>query len=187
MTNSAAATAGFITPGMDDPAPPTLQRWLAGERIGPLPVRGAERPPPLLSFEFFPPKTEALEQQLWACIRRLAPLQPRFVSVTYGAGGSTHARTHATVARLARETAIVPAAHLTCIGATRTEVDTSRAATGRPGCGTSWRYAAIRRRGRHMRPIPAAMPSPAISWPGCGGSQISRSPSPHIPRRTRRR
>ncbi|WP_408904214.1 methylenetetrahydrofolate reductase [NAD(P)H] [Neoroseomonas terrae] len=102
---------------------PTLQRWLAGERIGPLPVRGAGHPPPLLSFEFFPPKTEALEQQLWACIRRLAPLRPRFVSVTYGAGGSTHARTHATVSRLARETDLVPAAHLTCVGATREEVD----------------------------------------------------------------
>nr|WP_246522896.1 methylenetetrahydrofolate reductase [NAD(P)H] [Neoroseomonas eburnea] len=86
-------------------------------------MRGAEQPPPLLSFEFFPPKTEALEQQLWACIRRLAPLRPRFVSVTYGAGGSTHARTHATVARLARETDLVPAAHLTCVGATRGEVD----------------------------------------------------------------
>jgi methylenetetrahydrofolate reductase (NADPH) len=96
---------------------------LAGERIGPLPARSADHPPPLLSFEFFPPKTEALEQQLWGCIRRLAPLRPRFVSVTYGAGGSTHARTHATVSRLAQETDLVPAAHLTCVGATRDEVD----------------------------------------------------------------
>ena len=79
--------------------------------------------PPALSFEFFPPRTDALEQQLWACIHRLAPLGPRFVSVTYGAGGTTQARTHATVARLLRETALVPAAHLTCVGATRTEVD----------------------------------------------------------------
>jgi methylenetetrahydrofolate reductase (NADPH) len=78
---------------------------------------------PKLSFEFFPPRTEALEQQLWACIRRLQPLNPRFVSVTYGAGGSTQARTHATVARLARETPLRPAAHLTCVGATREEVD----------------------------------------------------------------
>lgn len=101
----------------------TLQRWLSGARVGSLPMRGADHPPPLLSFEFFPPKTEALEQQLWACIQRLAPLRPRFVSVTYGAGGSTHERTHATVARLARETELVPAAHLTCIGATREEVD----------------------------------------------------------------
>src|SRR3984885_7135727 len=103
--------------------PPTLQRWLAGERIGPLPVRTTEHAPPQLSFEFFPPRTEALEQQLWACIRRLEPLQPGFVSVTYGAGGSTHARPHATVARLAQETNLVPAAHLTCVGATREEVD----------------------------------------------------------------
>jgi methylenetetrahydrofolate reductase (NADPH) len=102
---------------------PTLQRWLAGERIGPLPPRSKAEPPPALSFEFFPPKTEALEQQLWTCIRRLAPLSPRFVSVTYGAGGSTHERTHATVSRLARETDLVPAAHLTCVGATREEVD----------------------------------------------------------------
>ena len=102
---------------------PTLQRWLAGERIGPLPARDVAEPPPALSFEFFPPKTETLEQQLWTCIRRLAPLAPRFVSVTYGAGGSTHERTHATVSRLARETDLVPAAHLTCVGATREDVD----------------------------------------------------------------
>jgi methylenetetrahydrofolate reductase (NADPH) len=102
---------------------PTLLRWLAGERIGPLPARGVAEPPPALSFEFFPPKTEMLEQQLWTCIRRLAPLAPRFVSVTYGAGGSTHERTHATVSRLARETDLVPAAHLTCVGATREDVD----------------------------------------------------------------
>jgi methylenetetrahydrofolate reductase (NADPH) len=68
---------------------PTLHRWLAGERIGPLPMRGADQAPPELSFEFFPPRTEVLEQQLWTCIQRLAPLAPRFVSVTYGAGGST--------------------------------------------------------------------------------------------------
>jgi methylenetetrahydrofolate reductase (NADPH) len=104
-------------------APATLQRWLAGERIGPLPVRTTSHVPPQLSFEFFPPRTEALEQQLWACIRRLEPLHPHFVSVTYGAGGSTHARTHATVARLAKETQLVPAAHLTCVGATRQEVN----------------------------------------------------------------
>jgi methylenetetrahydrofolate reductase (NADPH) len=109
--------------GINDMAVPTLQRWLAGERFGPLPARRADQPPPLLSFEFFPPRTEELEQQLWACIQRLAPLRPRFVSVTYGAGGSTHGRTYATVARLARETNLVPAAHLTCVGATREEVD----------------------------------------------------------------
>ena len=70
---------------MDQPFPGTLQRWLTGPRVGALPSPAA-MPAPLLSFEFFPPKTEALETQLWACIRRLAPLRPRFVSVTYGAG-----------------------------------------------------------------------------------------------------
>jgi methylenetetrahydrofolate reductase (NADPH) len=104
-------------------ARPALTRWLAGERIGPLPMRGADQEPPELSFEFFPPRTEALERQLWTCIRRLAPLSPRFASVTYGAGGTTHARTHATVARLVQDTDLTPAAHLTCVGATREEVD----------------------------------------------------------------
>jgi methylenetetrahydrofolate reductase (NADPH) len=86
-------------------------------------MRTADLPAPKLSFEFFPPRTEALEQQLWTCIKRLEPLAPRFVSVTYGAGGSTQARTHATVSRIVRETSLVPAAHLTCVGATREEVD----------------------------------------------------------------
>jgi len=78
---------------------------------------------PLVSFEFFPPKTEAMEQTLWQAIQRLAPLGPRFVSVTYGAGGSTRARTHATVRRILEETNLTPAAHLTCIGASRAEID----------------------------------------------------------------
>ncbi len=103
-------------------APGTLQRWLTGPRFGGLPPL-AELPPPALSFEFFPPKTDALEAQLWSCIRRLEPLAPRFVSVTYGAGGSTQARTHATVARLVKETSLTPAAHLTCVAASRGEVD----------------------------------------------------------------
>jgi methylenetetrahydrofolate reductase (NADPH) len=106
-----------------DGGPPTLERWLTGPRFAALPARGATHPPPLLSFEFFPPKTEALEHQLWTCIRRLEPLRPRFVSVTYGAGGSTRARTHATVGRIVQETSLVPAAHLTCVAATRAEVD----------------------------------------------------------------
>jgi methylenetetrahydrofolate reductase (NADPH) len=76
-----------------------------------------------VSFEFFPPATEKMEETLWDAIGRLEPLRPRFVSVTYGAGGSTRERTHATVARLARSTDLVPAAHLTCVGATREEVD----------------------------------------------------------------
>ena len=86
----------------------------------------AEQPttaPIRVSFEFFPPKTEEMETGLWDAITRLAPLEPDFVSVTYGAGGSTRHRTHATVARIVRETAIRPAAHLTCVGATRQEVD----------------------------------------------------------------
>ncbi|PWC29522.1 methylenetetrahydrofolate reductase [Teichococcus aestuarii] len=103
-------------------APGTLQRWLTGPRVAGLPVP-TELPPPALSFEFFPPRTEALEQQLWTCVRRLEPLAPRFVSVTYGAGGTTQERTHATVARLVRETSLTPAAHLTCVGASRGEVD----------------------------------------------------------------
>lgn len=76
-----------------------------------------------VSFEFFPPKTEKAENDLWAAIERLAPLQPAYVSVTYGAGGSTRERTHATVSRLKRETTLEPAAHLTCIDAKREEID----------------------------------------------------------------
>lgn len=76
-----------------------------------------------VSFEFFPPKSAKMEETLWASIQTLAPLAPRFVSVTYGAGGSTRERTHATVARIARETPLQAAAHLTCVQATREEVD----------------------------------------------------------------
>lgn len=76
-----------------------------------------------VSFEFFPPKTEKMGETLWDSIQTLAPLQPRFVSVTYGAGGSTRERTHATVERILNETDLTPAAHLTCVGASRYEVD----------------------------------------------------------------
>lgn len=76
-----------------------------------------------ISFEFFPPKTAEMEQSLWQSVERLAPLGPRFVSVTYGAGGSTRERTHAIVAKLRRDTTLDPAAHLTCVGASRAEVD----------------------------------------------------------------
>jgi methylenetetrahydrofolate reductase (NADPH) len=97
-------------------------------------VRGTVTAPPLpiasplpqdvrVSFEFFPPKTEQMERQLWACVERLATLAPAYVSVTYGAGGTTRERTHATVVRIRRETALEPAAHLTCVGATRAEID----------------------------------------------------------------
>jgi methylenetetrahydrofolate reductase (NADPH) len=78
---------------------------------------------PAISFEFFPPKTEEMERNLWETINRLAPLSPNFVSVTYGAGGSTRERTHSTIARILRETALLPAAHLTCVGAARGEID----------------------------------------------------------------
>ncbi len=100
----------------------TLERWATGKRIAPLPAREGAAPPSI-SFEFFPPKTPALEAQLWTCVERLATLRPDFVSVTYGAGGSTQERTHATVLRIVKETALTPAAHLTCVGATREEVD----------------------------------------------------------------
>jgi methylenetetrahydrofolate reductase (NADPH) len=76
-----------------------------------------------VSFEFFPPKTEAMEKTLWESVETLRPLDPRFVSVTYGAGGTTRERTHNTVARIARETPIAVAAHLTCVDATRAEID----------------------------------------------------------------
>ena len=78
---------------------------------------------PSVSFEFFPPKTEKMEQSLWQAIQRLAPLGPSFVSVTYGAGGSTRERTHNTVTRIQKETGIPAAAHFTCVGATREEID----------------------------------------------------------------
>jgi len=83
------------------------------------PVSGAPR----ISFEFFPPKDEAMDERLWNSISRLAPLDPLYVSVTYGAGGSTRDRTHRTVRRIVQETTLKPAAHLTCVNASREEVD----------------------------------------------------------------
>jgi len=79
--------------------------------------------PPLVSFEFSPPKTDEAEAALWAAIKRLEPLVPAFVSVTYGAGGSTRERTHATVKRIVEETSLKPAAHLTCVAHSRGEID----------------------------------------------------------------
>ena len=76
-----------------------------------------------VSFEFFPPKTPEMEATLWNSITRLAPLGPKFVSVTYGAGGSTRERTHSTVERIVNETVLAPAAHLTCVAASKAEVD----------------------------------------------------------------
>jgi len=87
-----------------------------------LPAATAPKPPSI-SFEFFPPKTEEMERNLWEVIGRLAPLAPNFVSVTYGAGGSTRERTHATIARILAETSLTPAAHLTCVDAARADID----------------------------------------------------------------
>jgi methylenetetrahydrofolate reductase (NADPH) len=86
-----------------------------------------------VSFEFFPPKTAEMEQTLWEAIERLAPLDPHFVSVTYGAGGSTRERTHATVNRILTETMLTPAAHLTCVAAAREEVEAVIAAYTKAG------------------------------------------------------
>ena len=88
------------------------------------PISDFDAGPPRVSFEFFPPKTPEMEERLWAVIKRLESLAPRFVSVTYGAGGSTRERTHATVRRIRQETALEPAAHLTCVAASREEIDT---------------------------------------------------------------
>ncbi|MHB2167579.1 methylenetetrahydrofolate reductase [NAD(P)H] [Alsobacter sp. R-9] len=93
--------------------------------MSPSPVRLSRRAGPRsirVSFEFFPPKTDDAEATLWDSIARLAPLHPDFVSVTYGAGGSTRERTQATVARIVRETPLKPAAHLTCVAASRHEI-----------------------------------------------------------------
>src|SRR3984893_11170258 len=86
------------------------------------PARRAPKTP-AISFEFFPPKTEEMERNLFETIKRLAPLSPNFVSVTYGAGGSTRERTHSTIARILAEPDLLPAAHLTCVGAARGEID----------------------------------------------------------------
>src|SRR5580704_2178615 len=111
---SAAVVRGRRPRGrlMDAPAP--RRSRFAGEA-----GRGRIR----VSFEFFPPKTAEMEKTLWEAIARLAPLSPAFVSVTYGAGGSTRERTHATVKRILAETTLVPAAHLTCVAAECREID----------------------------------------------------------------
>ena len=91
--------------------------------MSPAPLFAEARGDIAVSFEFFPPKTEKMAETLWDSIQTLEPLQPRFVSVTYGAGGSTRERTHQTVERILKETSLTPAAHLTCVGASRGEVD----------------------------------------------------------------
>ena len=106
---------------------------------------------PAVSFEFFPPSTPEMEQKLWQALERLAPLAPRFVSVTYGAGGSTRERTHETVVAIQQRLGLRPAAHLTCVGASRAE-DRRRGATLLAGGRAPHRgaCAAIRRKARAM-------------------------------------
>lgn len=105
----------------DDSGSPAHTPWLASNGVG-----AVARPPETdlsVSFEFFPPRTRKAEQTLWQSIERLSWLRPRFVSVTYGAGGGTRERTHRTVRRVIEETPLTVAAHLTCVAATREEVD----------------------------------------------------------------
>lgn len=98
-----------------------MNNAIAQNRVSRLP--GVERPPLHFSFEFFPPKTDDAEDRFWGSLHRLAPLKPRFVSVTYGAGGSTRERTLRMVSKITAETGVNAAAHLTCVSATRDEVD----------------------------------------------------------------
>ena len=161
---------------------------LSRGRLAADPVVDFDAGPPRVSFEFFPPKTAEMELRLWEVIKRLEPLAPRFVSVTYGAGGSTRERTHATVRRIRDETALEPAAHLTCVAATRAEIDA-----------VAWDYwqAGIRHivalRGdprpadRLMRRSRGGIPTPPISSPASKLSPISRSASPPIPKPILRR
>ncbi len=89
----------------------------------PLRISRSKRSDINVSFEFFPPNSPQMESVLWEAIHRLAPLSPNFVSVTYGAGGSTRERTHTTVSRIVKETPLKPAAHLTCVAASKADVD----------------------------------------------------------------
>src|SRR6202011_1667579 len=107
-TNLMLSTVAELVSAMTEVTPPATERGLKH---------------PDISFEFFPPKTEEMEKSLWDTINRLAPLAPKFVSVTYGAGGSTRERTHSTIARILAETDLIPAAHLTCVNAPRGEID----------------------------------------------------------------
>ncbi|MBL8628793.1 MAG: methylenetetrahydrofolate reductase [Rhodospirillaceae bacterium] len=102
------------------PPPLSAAELASGQKIG---AQNQPDTPIRVSFEFFPPKTPAMYEQLWASIERLAPLQPNFVSVTYGAGGSTRERTHEVVDRIQREKGLKAAAHLTCVAATSDEVN----------------------------------------------------------------
>ena len=148
------------------------------------PCRAATAPAPIrVSFEFFPPKTAAMEETLWKSIERLAPLEPSFVSVTYGAGGSTRERTHATVARILKETPLTPAAHLTCVARRRARWTRSSAPIATRASATSWRCAAIRppASAPPSRRIPAATSDAPTSSPASRRSATSRSRSRPIP------
>ena len=112
-----------------------------------------------VSFEFFPPKSETMADTLWSSLQTLAPLHPRFVSVTYGAGGSTRERTHATVERIVRETELTPAAHLTCVGARRDEIDASH----------ERRNAMAIRSGRMLAEVVCGGQEPPTHTPSSGG------------------
>jgi methylenetetrahydrofolate reductase (NADPH) len=113
--------------------------------------------PIAVSFEFSPPKTAEAEASLWNAIRRLEPLSPSFVSVTYGAGGTTRERTHATVKRIVEETSLKPAAHLTCVGAPRGEIDDIVRGYWTLASAISWRCAVTCRTCRgHTSPMPKA-------------------------------
>ena len=104
---------------MTQPLSLSAARAMLLSPLGPVARAGLDGSRPRVSFEFFPPKSEEAEANLWKAVTRLAPLQPEFVSVTYGAGGSTRERTHRTVQRILAETALKPAAHLTCVEARR--------------------------------------------------------------------
>lgn len=108
---------------MTSPVSLAEARALLLSPLGPVARAGQDASRPRVSFEFFPPKSDEAEANLWKAIQRLAPLNPAFVSVTYGAGGSTRERTHRTVERILTETELRPAAHLTCVDASRDEVD----------------------------------------------------------------
>src|SRR5579862_6984282 len=109
---------------MQDVCPPPAEPVrIMTEIVSTVSNGGPRAKTPKISFEFFPPKTEEMERNLWETINRLAPLTPNFVSVTYGAGGSTRERTHSTISRILKETELLPAAHLTCVGASRGEID----------------------------------------------------------------
>jgi methylenetetrahydrofolate reductase (NADPH) len=108
---------------MSPPASAALAGAIPFPVTEPAPLFAHARGDIAVSFEFFPPKSESMNETLWRSIQMLAPLNPRFVSVTYGAGGSTRERTHQTVARITGETGLSAAAHLTCVDASRDEID----------------------------------------------------------------